>query len=72
MIGDGAPHQGKVWAVDNAVRASIAAGVSYAIAASNDNADACLDSPARVAEALRWVLQRRVISEPLFPTWELR
>jgi subtilisin family serine protease len=39
-------------ALDNAVRTSIAAGVSYAIAAGNDDADACFDSPARVAEAL--------------------
>ncbi len=39
-------------ALDNAVRASIAAGVSYAIAAGNDNANACNDSPARVAQAL--------------------
>ncbi|HRW05099.1 MAG TPA: S8 family serine peptidase [Caldilineaceae bacterium] len=39
-------------ALDNAVRASIAAGVNYAIAAGNDNADACSDSPARVNEAL--------------------
>ena len=39
-------------AVDNAVRGSIAAGVVYSIAAGNDNDDACLTSPARVAEAL--------------------
>lgn len=39
-------------ALDNAVRASIAAGVSYAIAAGNDNANACFDSPARVNEAV--------------------
>ena len=39
-------------AVDNAVRGSIAAGVVYSLAAGNDNDDACLTSPARVAEAL--------------------
>lgn len=39
-------------ALDNAVRASIAAGVTYAIAAGNDNANACFDSPGRVDEAL--------------------
>lgn len=38
--------------VDSAVRNSIADGVTYAIAAGNDNADACRTSPARVTEAL--------------------
>jgi len=39
-------------ATDDAVRKSIAAGVTYAIAAGNSNADACGYSPARVTEAL--------------------
>jgi len=44
-------------ALDNAVRSSIASGVSYAIAAGNGNIagiaqDACKYSPARVAEAM--------------------
>ncbi len=39
-------------ALDNAVRNSIAAGVVYAIAAGNDNANACNYSPARTLEAL--------------------
>jgi hypothetical protein len=34
------------------VRASIAAGVTYAVAAGNENINACNTSPARVAEAL--------------------
>ena len=34
-----------------AVRASIADGVTYAVAAGNDNTNACNSSPARVAEA---------------------
>ena len=38
-------------ALDQAVANSISAGVSYAIAAGNDNADACNGSPARVASA---------------------
>jgi subtilisin family serine protease/PKD repeat protein len=38
--------------VDDAVTASIAAGVVYAIAAGNDNGDACLKSPARTPNAL--------------------
>ena len=39
-------------ALDDAVRKSIAAGVTYAIAAGNNNLDACGYSPARVTEAL--------------------
>jgi subtilisin family serine protease len=39
-------------AVDDAVRRSIAAGVTYAVAAGNSNADACSSSPARTAEAI--------------------
>ncbi len=39
-------------ALDNAVRNSIASGVTYAIAAGNDNLDACNYSPARVSEAI--------------------
>ncbi len=38
--------------LDNAVRNSINAGVTYAIAAGNDAANACNYSPARVTEAL--------------------
>ena len=39
-------------ALDDAVRRSIAAGVTYAIAAGNSNANACNSSPARVSQAL--------------------
>ncbi len=39
-------------ALDSAVRSSIAAGVSYTLAAGNANADACASSPSRVTEAL--------------------
>jgi subtilisin family serine protease len=39
-------------ALDNAVRSSIAAGVTYAVAAGNENRDACGSSPARVSTAL--------------------
>ncbi|WP_309112557.1 S8 family serine peptidase [Saccharothrix sp.] len=38
--------------VDDAVRRSIASGVTYAVAAGNSNADACNYSPARTAEAI--------------------
>ena len=39
-------------ALDDAVRNSIEAGVTYAIAAGNSNANACNSSPARVSQAL--------------------
>ena len=39
-------------ALDDAVRRSIANGVTYAVAAGNDNYNACYYSPARVAEAV--------------------
>jgi len=39
-------------ALDVAVCNSILSGVSYAVAAGNENADACDSSPARVAEAI--------------------
>jgi len=39
-------------ALDTAVSNSIADGVTYAIAAGNDNVDACTTSPARVASAI--------------------
>ncbi|WP_448640045.1 S8 family peptidase [Geodermatophilus sp. URMC 63] len=39
-------------AIDNAVKASIADGVTYAVAAGNDGANACTSSPADVPTAL--------------------
>jgi serine protease len=39
-------------ALDDAVRASIAAGVTYTIAAGNQRSNACQKSPARVTQAL--------------------
>jgi subtilisin family serine protease len=39
-------------ALDLAVCASIQAGVTFAVAAGNENADACNSSPARVAQAV--------------------
>jgi subtilisin family serine protease len=39
-------------ALDTAVRNSVAAGVTYALAAGNENTNACNSSPARTAEAI--------------------
>ena len=39
-------------ALDRALRNSIADGVTYAVAAGNENANTCNVSPARVAEAI--------------------
>jgi subtilisin family serine protease len=43
---------GAVTAVDTAVANSVAAGVTYAVAAGNSNADACKSSPARAPSAI--------------------
>ncbi|MGW5055211.1 S8 family peptidase [Actinokineospora sp. NPDC004072] len=39
-------------AMDDAVRRSIASGITYAVASGNNDRDACAVSPARVAEAI--------------------
>lgn len=39
-------------ALDTAVRNAVASGVTFVVAAGNENVDACTKSPARVAEAL--------------------
>lgn len=43
---------GAVTAVDTALANSVAAGVTYAVAAGNSNADACTSSPARAPSAI--------------------
>src|SRR4051812_2496259 len=39
-------------ALDAAVKASVSAGVTYAVAAGNESAEACQSSPARVPSAI--------------------
>lgn len=43
--------------LDNAIRASITAGVTYVIAAGNDNNGGCATSPQRVSEAIGTVVR---------------
>lgn len=43
---------GPSWALDQAVRSTIAAGIPVIVAAGNDDVDACYGSPNRVAEAI--------------------
>jgi subtilisin family serine protease len=55
--------------VDDAVRTSIASGVSYAIAAGNSNDNACSYSPARVGEALTAAASTSSDTRASFSNW---
>jgi subtilisin family serine protease len=55
--------------VENAVRNSIAAGIVYAIASGNSNADACNFTPARVAEAITVNASTRTDARASFSNW---
>ena len=56
-------------ALDTAVNNSINAGVTYAVAAGNDNADACNYSPARVAAALTAASSTSTDARSSFSNW---
>lgn len=56
-------------AVDNAVKNSIAKGVSYAVAAGNSSQDACRYSPARVAEAMTIGASDKADGKPSWSNW---
>ena len=56
-------------AVDQAVRNSIADGVSYALAAGNSNANACLFSPARVPEGMTSGASTSADAKASFSNW---
>jgi subtilisin family serine protease len=43
---------GKSDALDDSVRRAVAAGITFVVAAGNENADACTRSPARTSEAI--------------------
>ena len=56
-------------ALDNAVRNSIASGVTYVVAAGNDNIRACLHSPARVGEAITVGASNNLDNRASFSNW---
>jgi subtilisin family serine protease len=56
-------------ALDQAVRDSIASGVTYAVAAGNDNRNASGYSPARVAEAITVAASNRSDARASFSNW---
>ena len=56
-------------ALDQAVRNSVAAGVSYAVAAGNEGTDACTRSPARTAEAMTIGATGQNDSRASFSNW---
>jgi subtilisin family serine protease len=45
-------HSGLSEAMDEAIARSVQAGVTFAVAAANDDTDACTDSPARAPQAI--------------------
>ncbi|MBW3662447.1 MAG: S8 family peptidase [Actinobacteria bacterium] len=55
--------------LDSAVRNSISAGVTYAVAAGNDSADACTGSPSRVSEAITVAASTSSDARASFSNW---
>ncbi|MDT8448801.1 MAG: PKD domain-containing protein [Wenzhouxiangellaceae bacterium] len=60
---------GSSTALDDAVRGAINSGVSFAVAAGNDNSDACVGSPNRVAEAITTGSSTSSDSRSSFSNW---
>ncbi|MFD7660178.1 S8 family peptidase [Actinosynnema sp. NPDC059797] len=61
--------QGSDATTENAVRNSIADGVTYALASGNSNADACNFTPARVAEAVTVNASTNTDARASFSNW---
>ena len=55
--------------LDTAMRNSITDGVTYTVAAGNDNVDACTASPARVAEALTVAASTSTDARASYSNW---
>ncbi len=55
--------------LDTAVRNSISDGVTYTVAAGNENVDACTTSPARVAEALTVAASTSTDARASYSNW---
>ncbi|CAA9532504.1 MAG: hypothetical protein AVDCRST_MAG30-3920 [uncultured Solirubrobacteraceae bacterium] len=55
--------------LDTAVKNSIASGIAYSLAAGNEGVDACLGSPARVAEGLTIGASTNTDSKPTWSNW---
>ncbi len=60
---------GGMTSVDEAIQGSIAAGVSYAVAAGNDSRDACNFSPARVPAAMTVGASKKTDRKASFSNW---
>lgn len=61
----GSPSQ----ALDDAIRNSVSAGVTYIVAAGNENADACQSSPARVDSAITVGASTKTDVRASFSNW---
>ena len=60
---------GSSTALDDAVRSAISAGVTFVVAAGNDNSDACSGSPNRVSEAITTGSSTSSDSRSSFSNW---
>ncbi len=65
----GGPAEGGMSATEDAIRASIASGITYVVAAGNDSADACSFSPARMPEAITTGATGSTDSRAFFSNW---
>ena len=60
---------GSSTALDDAVRSAISSGITFVVAAGNDNSDACVGSPNRVAEAITTGSSTSNDSRSSFSNW---